>query len=88
MVACIANDGSYEEDEDDEVQKLKIICSGAWEIKYDGKATKQLYVYMGQTGYQIIVKALEEGGIIDILKVRMAYPIIRKEGWMALQIEG
>ena len=83
VVACIANDGNYEEDEDEEVQKLKMVCSGAWEMKYDGKATKQLYAYMLHTGYQIIVKALKEGEIIDILEVYgLSINYEKKAGWL------
>ena len=93
-VACIASDtqddvyGNEEEDVNDDEDgndegMLRITCSGVWEMKTNGKATKQLYAYMMHIGYQLTVKALKEGEIIDVMVVYgLSVNYEKKVGWL------
>ena len=96
-VACIASNtediddayGNDEEDsntggdDDDDDERLRITCSGVWEMKNNGKATKQLYAYMMHTGYQLTVKALKEGEVIDVMVVYgLSVNYEKKVGWL------
>ena len=68
IVACIERDSTSHDEKAEEVM-LKMMCSGVWEMKNDAKATKQLYANMLHAGYQMIVKALKEGEVIDVMVV-------------------
>ena len=93
-VACIASEtqddvyGNEEEDVNDDEDgndegMLRITCSGVWEMKTNGTATKQLYAYMMHIGYQLTVKALKEGEIIDVMVVYgLSVNYEKKVGWL------
>ena len=90
VVACIANcndeeDGDHDAgaDAEKEAVRLTMVCSGAWEMKNATKATKQLYANMLHVGYQVIVKALKEGEVVDKMEVYgLAVNYERRLGWL------
>lgn len=77
---CIASESH---DDDDMEETLIMTCSGVWEMKNHGKATKQLYANMLHIGYQITVKALKEGEVVDIVVVYvLAVNYDKRIGWL------
>lgn len=54
-----------------------------WEMKNATKATKQLYANMLHVEYKMIVKALKEGDVIDIMVVHgLSLNYEKKVGWI------
>ena len=62
-------DDDEEEQEDDDKTEVMITTSSAWEMKNSEKAVKKLFANMLHFGYQLTVKTLKEGEIIDMIIV-------------------